>query len=60
MSSVRVLHGALGLQMVDEQRNSLQQVLLRKLREDRKRASLTHLMLSKKPASSRVGGGART
>lgn len=57
MSSVRVLHGALGLQMVDEQRNSLQQVLLRKLREDRKRASVTHLMLSKKPASSRVGGG---
>lgn len=51
MSSVRVLHGALCLQMVNEQRNSLQQMLLRKL-DRQKKASVTHLLLSKKPPSS--------
>lgn len=37
MSGVRVLHGALCLEVVNQQRNSLQQMLLWKLREDRRK-----------------------
>lgn len=35
MGGVRVLHGALGLQVVDERRHGLQQVVLGKLPADK-------------------------
>lgn len=57
MSSVRVLHGALCLQMVDEQRNSLQQMLLRKLREGgQTRRSLRNTSVVVQKAA-KFGGG---
>lgn len=51
MSGVRVLHGALRLEVVYQQRNGLQQMLLWKLRED-SRKPLTHLLSPLDPTSS--------
>lgn len=55
VSGVRVLHGALRLEVVDQQGNGLQQLLLRKLREDRRKTSVTHLLPPLNPASSDRG-----
>lgn len=55
VSGVRVLHGALCLEVVDQQGNGLQQLLFRKLREDRKKTSVTHLLPPLNPASSDRG-----
>lgn len=57
MSSVRVLHGALCQQMVDEQRNRLQQMLLRKLRGGADKKSLRKTSVVQKAAKFGEGGG---
>lgn len=55
VSGVGVLHGAPRLEVVDQQGNGLQQLLFRKLREDGRKTSLTHLPPPLNPASSDGG-----
>lgn len=57
VSGVCVLHGAHRLEVVDQQGNGLQQMLLRKLREEGRgrKTSVTHLLPPLNPASSDGG-----